>query len=96
MKIYKHSVIRSSLQLGRKFSNISYERAIRLYEEFPVGTKIKMTEHTTGDYVGEYTKIDPSTWEGSQKYLSNRRRPPTVSTAKGFAMQVVGKDVNVI
>lgn len=86
----------SNLTQGQTMRNMSYSEAENLYRDAPVGTKIQMTNHNEGDYVGEYTKTSNTTWEGSQQYRTSYGPPKNVSTAKGFAMRVVGNDVKVL
>lgn len=74
-----------------KIGNISYNEAEKLFNA-PIGTMYTMSEHNTGDYVGEYTRVK-SGWTGSQRYRSSFKKPPMVTTAQGFAMQVVGNDM---
>lgn len=80
---------------GQRLSNVSSQRAENELFNAPVGTVITMDNHNTGDYVGEYTRTERG-WEGSQRYRSNRQRPATVTTARGFAMQVAGNDIRVV
>ena len=80
---------------GDKVTNVSYAKAENELFNAPIGTKITMDNHNTGDYVGEYTKTERG-WEGSQQYKSNRVKPPLVNTPKGFAMHVSGNDIKVI
>lgn len=77
-----------------KISNISHSEAEKLFNA-PVGTKITITKHQSGDYVGEYTRTKDG-WVGSQQYKSAFKNLPTVKTPKGFAMQVVGSDIKPI
>ena len=60
----------------------------------PKGTVIEVSHHSSGDYVGEFTRTSDG-WAGSQKYRSSYTIPKKVTTAKGFAMQVAGTDVRV-
>lgn len=80
---------------GAKIVSVSYAQAENLIFNAPVGTVITMDDHSSGDYVGEYTRTE-SGWQGSQRYRSNRVRPATVTTARGFAMQVAGNDIRVV
>lgn len=80
---------------GQRIRDVSYERASNELFNAPVGTVITMDKHTSGDYVGEYTRT-ANGWTGSQRYRSSFRNPSTVSTAEGFAMQIVGNDIKVV
>lgn len=82
-------------EVGTRISNVSSERAANELYNAPIGTVITMDNHNTGNYVGEYTRTAEG-WVGSQQYRTNRVKPATVKTAKGFAMQVSGNDVKVI
>ena len=79
---------------GDKISDVGYNEAQNKLYEAPVGTTFEMTSRD-GDYVGEYTKQSDGSWKGSQKYKSGYKMPTTVYTPKGFAMNVVGKDIKV-
>ena len=80
---------------GQRLTNVSYARAENELFNAPVGTVIQMDDHNTGDYVGEYTRTETG-WQGSQRYRTNRSRPATVTTARGFANQVNGTDIKVL
>lgn len=84
-----------SLTQGQNFSNVSHDRAANELYNAPVGTRIEMSNHNTGDYVGEYTRT-ANGWEGSQRYRTKRVKPANVTTSNGFAMQVSGNDVRVL
>lgn len=73
--------------------NISYDNAEKMFNA-PQGTVLELSHHSSGDYVGEYTRTADG-WAGSQKYRSSYAAPGKVKTAKGFAMQIVGMDVTV-
>ena len=77
----------------KDYSNISYDNAKKLFDA-PVGTQIRISNHSEGDYIGELTRTE-SGWVGSQQYRSSYRTPGNNATAKGFASQVVGTDVRV-
>ena len=80
---------------GQRLTSVSYEQAENELFNAPIGTVITMDNHNTGDYIGEYTRTERG-WQGSQRYRTNRARPAFVTTARGFAMQVVGNDIRVL
>ena len=77
----------------KDYRNISYGNAEKLFDA-PVGTQIRISNHSEGDYIGELTRTE-SGWVGSQQHSSSYRTPRDNATAKGFASQVVGTDVKV-
>lgn len=85
-----------AMRRGNKIGNVDYDEAEVIYNTARVGTVIQMSKHASGMYKGEYKKISKDTWQGSQMYKSGFVKPPTVSTSKGFAMQVVGSDVKIL
>lgn len=72
---------------------ISYDDAEKMFNA-PKGTRLELSHHSSGDYVGEYTRTERG-WAGSQKYRSSYAPLKDVTTSKGFAMQIVGMDVKV-
>lgn len=82
-------------KVGDRIGDVGYNQAENKLFNAPAGTVIEMNSRD-GDYIGEYTKQEDGSWKGSQKYRSRYGNAPTVKTAKGFAMQVVGKDVKVM
>lgn len=72
---------------------ISHSDAEKMFNA-PKGTVIEVSHHSSGDYVGEFTRTSDG-WAGSQKYRSAYKIPAKVTTAKGFAMQVAGTDIKV-
>lgn len=82
-------------KVGDKISNAGYQKAKNELFNAPEGTVIQMSNHNLGDYIGEYTRTKDG-WVGSQQYKSNRRTPPVVTTADGFAMQIEGNDIKVL
>lgn len=72
---------------------ISYSDAEKAFNA-PKGTVIEVSHHSSGDYVGEFTRTSDG-WAGSQKYRSEYKIPAKVTTAKGFAMQIAGTDIKV-
>ena len=85
------SVVTSTVQNTK---NASYDTATKMFSA-KQGTVIQLTQHTSGDYVGEYTRTSKG-WSGSQKYGSSYAKPADVTTANGFAMRVQGMDVKVL
>lgn len=49
--------INESVNEDRKIGNIEYDEAEKLFDS-PIGTKITMDVHNTGDYVGEYERTE--------------------------------------
>lgn len=80
---------------GDKINDVGHNEAQNKLYDAPTGTTFEMTSRD-GDYVGEYTKQSDGSWKGSQKYKSGYKMPTTVYTPKGFAMNVVGKNIKVI
>ena len=77
----------------KKHTAISYNNAEKMFDA-PQGTVIEVTHHSSGDYVGEFTRTAEG-WVGSQKYRSSYKIPAQLKTAKGLAMQIVGADIKV-
>ena len=89
------SMSSTDFEMGKKYSNMGPDAAKKMFDEAPIGTKIRMDGHQSGDYKGEYTKTEKG-WVGSQDYGSSYAKPRDVNTAQGLSMALTGNDVRVV